>query len=240
MMKAIIVEDSRLARLELNELLKAHPEIEVIAEAEEPNQAIKLINEMCPDVIFLDIHLPQKDGFAILEALDFLPLVIFTTAFDQYAIKAFEYNALDYLLKPINNKRLAKAIDKLALAVQQSPKDKTEQTPLPYNSRIFVKDGEQCWLLNLDEVCFFESCGNYTKVHFGSRRPMIYKSLNKIEAKLDGKHFFRANRQHIVNLNFIKNVEPWMNGNFRLLMDDNTEIEVSRRNSSQFKNLLSL
>jgi two-component system LytT family response regulator len=238
--KAIIVEDSRLARIELKELLKAHPEIEVIAESEDPDQAISLINKLSPDVIFLDIHLPQKDGFEILEALEYLPQVIFTTAFDQYAIKSFEYNALDYLLKPINKQRLAKAIEKLTVVVDKSKNTNAERPPLTPNSRIFVKDGEQCWLLNLDEIRFFESCGNYTKVHFGSNRPMIYKSLNKIEARLDEDHFFRANRQHIVNLKFIQSVEPWLDNNFRLLMDDDTEIEISRRNSSQFKSLLSL
>lgn len=240
MLKAIIVEDSRLARLELKELLKVHPEVEVIAEVEEADQAINLINELMPDVIFLDVHLPQKDGFSILEAIDYLPLIIFTTAFDQYAIKSFEYNTLDYLLKPINKQRLKKAIDKLALAVDTSINTKPELPPLTPNSRIFVRDGEQCWLLNLDEVRFFESCGNYTQVHFGSNRPMIFKSLNKIETRLDGNYFFRANRQHIINLKFIKSIEPWMNGNFRLLMDDDTEIETSRRNTKKFKNLLSL
>lgn len=239
-MKAIIVEDSRLARIELKELLKTHPVIEVIAESEDPDQAISLINKLSPDVIFLDIHLPQKDGFEILEALEYLPQVIFTTAFDQYAIKSFEYNALDYLLKPINKQRLAKAIEKLTVVVDKSKNTNAERPPLTPNSRIFVKDGEQCWLLNLDEIRFFESCGNYTKVHFGSNRPMIYKSLNKIEARLDEDHFFRANRQHIVNLKFIQSVEPWLDNNFRLLMDDDTEIEISRRNSSQFKSLLSL
>lgn len=239
-MKAIIVEDSRLARLELNELLKVHPEIEVIAEAVEAEEAIHLINELKPDVVFLDIHLPQKDGFSILEAVDSLPLVIFTTAFDKYAVKSFEYNTLDYLLKPINKQRLAKAIDKLVLAANKSINSEPDRPPLTPDKRVFVRDGEQCWLLNLDEVRLFESCGNYTQVHFGTNRPMIFKSLNKIETRLDINYFFRANRRHIINLKFVKSIEPWMNGNFRLLMDDDTEIETSRRNTKKFKNLLSL
>lgn len=240
MLKAIIVEDSRLARLELNELLKVHPEIEVIAEAVEAEEAIHLINELKPDVVFLDIHLPQKDGFSILEAVDSLPLVIFTTAFDKYAVKSFEYNTLDYLLKPINKQRLAKAIDKLVLAANKSINSEPDRPPLTPDKRVFVRDGEQCWLLNLDEVRLFESCGNYTQVHFGTNRPMIFKSLNKIETRLDINYFFRANRRHIINLKFVKSIEPWMNGNFRLLMDDDTEIETSRRNTKKFKNLLSL
>jgi len=240
MLKAIIVEDSRLARLELNELLKVHPEIGVIAEAVEAEEAIHLINELKPDVVFLDIHLPQKDGFSILEAVDSLPLVIFTTAFDKYAVKSFEYNTLDYLLKPINKQRLAKAIDKLVLAANKSINSEPDRPPLTPDKRVFVRDGEQCWLLNLDEVRLFESCGNYTQVHFGTNRPMIFKSLNKIETRLDINYFFRANRRHIINLKFVKSIEPWMNGNFRLLMDDDTEIETSRRNTKKFKNLLSL
>ncbi|MEI8614860.1 LytTR family DNA-binding domain-containing protein [Shewanella sp. PP-He15 brown] len=240
MLKAIIVEDSRLARVELNELLKVHPEIEVIAEAVEAEEAIHLINELKPDVVFLDIHLPQKDGFSILEAVDSLPLVIFTTAFDKYAVKSFEYNTLDYLLKPINKQRLAKAIDKLVLAANKSINSEPDRPPLTPDKRVFVRDGEQCWLLNLDEVRLFESCGNYTQVHFGTNRPMIFKSLNKIETRLDINYFFRANRRHIINLKFVKSIEPWMNGNFRLLMDDDTEIETSRRNTKKFKNLLSL
>lgn len=237
-MKAIIVEDSRLARLELKELLKAHPQIEVVAEAEAPDEAIALINELMPDVVFLDIHLPHKDGFAVLEELEFLPQVIFTTAFDQYAIKSFEYNALDYLLKPINEDRLTKAIGKLKKS--GTPATANDPSPLSIDNRIFIKDGEQCWILDLKEVRFFESCGNYTHVYFGDNKPLIYKSLNKIEEKLDDKHFFRASRQHIVNLKFIQDVAPWMNGNLLLTMDDTTQIEISRRNTATFKRLLSL
>jgi len=235
-MKAIIVEDSRLARVELKELLKAHPEIQIIAEAEDARQAISLIDELLPDLIFLDIQLPGQDGFSVLESIEHVPRVIFTTAFDQYAIKSFEYNTLDYLLKPIKKERLTKAINKLASG-------STEQAPLvkrQVNSRIFLKDGERCWLVELKDIQLFESCGNYTCVYFDVHNPLVHKSLNKVENQLDPEHFFRVSRQHIVNLKYVKNIEIWVTGNYRLTLQNGKVIDASRSQSSRLKNLLSL
>jgi len=235
-MRAIIIEDSRLARLELKELLKVHKEIEIIAEAEDPEHAISLIDELTPDVIFLDIQLPGSDGFSILNSIKYVPEVIFTTAYDQYAIKSFEFNALDYLLKPISKERLSKAIVKLSMRERQNQVKKQ----LKANGRIFLKDGEQCWLVELKDIKLFESCGNYTLVYFENYKPLVHKSLNNIEARLDEHQFFRVNRQFIVNLQFVKNVELGVNGNYRLTLQNNMEINVSRGHSSRLKNLLSL
>lgn len=233
-MKAIIIEDSRLARVELKELLKRHNDIEIIGEAENYAQAVALINGLKPDVIFLDIQLPGKDGFSILEAIEFIPQVIFTTAYDEYAIKSFEYNALDYLLKPIREERLAQAIAKLSKPKQE--KDKK----LGNDSRIFIKDGEQCWLVDLVNIELFESCGNYTRVYFDDVKPLIHKSLSKIESRLEVNQFLRVNRQYIVSLKFIKNIELWITGNYRITMKNGMEIDVSRNHSSRLKALLSL
>lgn len=239
--KAVIVEDSRLARNELKELIKKHAQIELIGEAENVDDGYKLIQETHPDVLFLDINMPEKDGFELLEMLDDIPITIFTTAFDEYAIKSFEYNALDYLLKPINAKRFAYAIGK----VESKLKDKntspsSSQERLTGNSQIFIKDGEKCWLVKVGDISHFEIVGNYTRVFFAGENPMLYKSLNQVEEKLPEKYFFRANRQQIINTNFISNVVPWFNGKLKLTMTNGDDIEVSRRQSYLFKDKMSL
>ncbi|NQZ07583.1 MAG: response regulator transcription factor [Algicola sp.] len=237
-MKAIIVEDSRLARLELQELLKCHPEIEVVGEAKNITIAQQKIEALAPELIFLDINMPGGDGFELLERLDSCPEVIFTTAYDEYAIKAFEFNALDYLLKPVNPKRLAQALTKLA---EKQP-NASINTPndAPIDHKIFVKDGERCYLIDVDKIRYFESSGNYARIHFGKNKPMLYKSLNKIEPRLQPKVFVRTNRQYIVNINYISAIETSGISGLLLTMDDGREIDVSRRHTSLFKQLLSI
>lgn len=233
---AIIVEDSRLARNELKELLKKHPRIALIAEAENVDEAFKLINSTQPQVLFLDINMPEKNGFELLEMLDNVPLTIFTTAYDEYAIKSFEYNAFDYLLKPINQVRFSKTIEKV---IQTIEKEATEEKPFELHRQIFIKDGEDCWLIRISEIAVFEIVGNYTRVYFEEHKPLIYKSLNQIEAKLPEETFFRANRQQIINLNHVDKVTPWFNGKLKInIKNSNQEIEVSRRQSYKFKDVL--
>lgn len=231
---AIIIEDSRLARQELKELIKEHPEIEIIGEAENVDDALKLIPKLNPDLLFLDINMPEKNGFDLLEALDEIPTVIFTTAYDEYAIKSFEYNAFDYLLKPINKARFAKSIQKLKPALQEK-KSAIKVKTLTENSQIFIKEGEQCWMVLLKDILLFEIVGNYTRVHFNDKKSLIYKSLNQIEAKLPEHLFFKTNRQQIVNLKTIKNVMPWFNGKLKITLTNDNEVEVSRRQSQKFK-----
>jgi len=238
--KAVIVEDSRLARNELKELLKNHPEIELIGEAENVDLAYELIQSTNPDLLFLDINMPEKDGFELLEMLDEVPITVFTTAFDEYAIKSFEYNALDYLLKPINEKRFAQALEKVKLKLEDGPEETTSTTKrLTGNSQIFIKDGEKCWLIKVGDISHLEIVGNYTRVFFNEERPMLYKSLNQVEEKLPEKYFFRANRQQIINTNFIATVVPWFNGKLKLTMQNGDEVEVSRRQSYLFKDRMS-
>jgi len=239
--KTVIVEDSRLARNELKELIKAHPEIEVIGEAENVDTAFAMINELKPQLIFLDINMPGKDGFELLEMLEDVPVTVFTTAFDEYAIKSFEYNALDYLLKPINSVRFADAVHKIKdKIVNDHPENATENHLLTEESQIFIKDGEKCWLVKIGEVFLFEIVGNYTRVYFRDQKPLIYKSLNQIEERLPENLFFRVSRQQIINLKYIKNVDNWFNGKLKATMQNGEEIEISRRQSALFKDMLSL
>ena len=234
--KAIIVEDSRLARKELKLLLEDYPKIEIIGEAENVDDAYEMMNTTFPDLLFLDINMPEKDGFALLEMLDEVPIVIFTTAYDEYAIKSFEYNAFDYLLKPIKKERLQRTIDKINTSATE--KDITEHfTP---TSQVFLREGEKCWMVAIQDITLFEIVGNYTRVYFKDKKPLIYKSLNKIESRLPENHFFRVNRQQIVNLNHIKNITPWFNGKLKLSLNNEIEVEVSRRQSLKFKQNLEL
>ncbi len=238
-MKAIIIEDSRLARVELKSMLEKHPTIEIIAEAENGSQGKELIETHQPDLVFLDINMPSKNGFEMLESLDYIPTVIFTTAYDEYAIKSFEYNAFDYLLKPIKPERLAKTIEKIQNL--QSTKFDGNNKKLNASSQVFVRDGEKCWIIKLEEIRVFEICGNYSRVYFKEFKPLILKSLNQLEERLDDNTFFRANRQQIINLDKIKNVEPWFNGRIKLWLGEaNQEVEVSRRQSVKLKEILSL
>ncbi len=235
-MNAIIIEDSRLARMELKNLLKAHPEIVVVAEAGNAEEALIEIQKHAPELLFLDIQMPGKSGFELLEALDDVPMVIFTTAYDEYAVKSFEYNALDYLLKPIKEERLAKAVEKV---LQTNLPERSAQSVLDESRQVFVKDGERCWMVRLSDIRLFEVYGNYTRIFFGKNKPLILKSLNSMEARLDSSQYFRINRQQIVNLKWVENVEPWFNGKLKLKLRDGEAVEVSRRQASKLRTLLS-
>ena len=244
MIKAIIIDDERLARNELKKLLMDFPEIEVIAEAANASEGVEKIDSLNPDLIFLDIQMPGKTGFDMLSELERAPNVIFTTAYDEYALKAFEVNALDYLLKPVEPKRLADALQKLQVEEDKDPiSDHTisvNRSILNEHDQVFVKDGERCWFVKLSDIRLFESVGNYAKVYFGPNKPLILKSLNALEERLDEKVFFRANRKHIVNLRLIEKIEPYFNGGLLLEMKGGEKIEVSRRQTVKFKEMMSL
>lgn len=242
-MRAIIIDDERLARAELKKLLQEFPEIEIVDEAANAEEGIAKIDSLNPELVFLDIQMPGKTGFDLLSELERAPHVIFTTAYDEYALKAFEVNALDYLLKPVEPKRLADAIQKLHITEQKEAKQATEHVNnslLSENDQVFVKDGERCWFVKLSEIRLFESVGNYAKVFFGANKPLILKSLNALEERLDEKTFFRANRKHIVNLRLIEKIEPYFNGGLLLELKGGEKIEVSRRQTVKFKEMMSL
>ncbi|RYY60958.1 MAG: response regulator [Chitinophagaceae bacterium] len=242
-MRAIIIDDERLARTELRKLLQEFPEVEIIDEAANADEGIQKIDSLQPDLIFLDIQMPGKTGFDMLAELERAPHVIFTTAYDEFALKAFEVNALDYLLKPVDPKRLADAIQKLQSGESRdktAPAEFTNNSILSEDDQVFVKDGERCWFVKLSDIRLFESVGNYAKVFFGPNKPLILKSLNALEERLDEKFFFRANRKHIVNLRMIEKIEPYFNGGLLLELKGGEKIEVSRRQTVKFKEMMSL
>jgi two-component system LytT family response regulator len=242
-MRAIIIDDERLARAELKKLLQDYPEVEVVDEAANADEGINKIDSLQPDLVFLDIQMPGKTGFDMLAELERAPHVIFTTAYDEYALKAFEVNALDYLLKPIEPKRLADAMQKLHVVETKENHivpENYNQSILTEVDQVFVKDGERCWFVKLSDIRLFESVGNYAKVFFGANKPLILKSLNALEERLDPKTVFRANRKHIVNLRMIEKIEPYFNGGLLLELKGGEKIEVSRRQTVKFKEMMSL
>ncbi|MCU0445379.1 MAG: LytTR family DNA-binding domain-containing protein [Microscillaceae bacterium] len=236
-MQAVIVEDSRLARNELKHLLQAFDYLEVVAEAANADEAQKLIESRQPDLLFLDIQMPGRDGFQLLESLEYMPEVIFTTAYNDYAIKAFDYNALDYLMKPIEPKRLAAALQKIQGKIQQ--KKQKSETKLSETDQVFVKDGDKCWFVKLADIKLFEAADNYTRVYFDNFQPMIHRTLNYLENRLDERKFFRANRQQIVNVQWIERIEPWFSGGLKVFLKGGGEVEISRRQTLKFKDLMS-
>ena len=242
MQKVVIIDDERLARNELRKLLQDFPDIEVIGEASNADEGIETIDILGPDLIFLDIQMPGKTGFDMLAELERAPNVIFVSAYDEYALKAFEVNALDYLMKPVEPKRLADALLKLKQREEEEELaiHNLNRGILSEKDQFFVKDGEKCWFVKLSEVRLFESVGNYAKVFFGTNKPLILKSLNALEEKLDEKVFFRANRKNIVNMRMIEKIEPYFNGGLLLELIGGEKIEVSRRQAVKFKEMMSL
>lgn len=233
-MKAVVIEDSALARIDFNELLKKHPNVEIVGEAGDVDSAVSLINKLQPDLVFLDIDMPGGNGFDVLEALDSLPTVIFTTAYDEYAIKSFEYNALDYLLKPIHPKRLAKAIDRLPKA---KPK---EQKTLTGQDRIFVKNDNRCWLLPINEINLIEANGSQCQLYFGGQSAFVSRTLNSIEQRFDSNTFVKISRQKIINMDSIRDIQLEDSGGFLIKLTSGQLVSSSRRAALQIKQLLSL
>jgi two-component system, LytTR family, response regulator len=245
-MRTIIVDDERLARKELASLLEKFSNIEIIAECANAIEAKEKIELLQPDLIFLDIQMPGKSGFELLDNLEYIPEVIFVTAYDEYALKAFEVNALDYLLKPVEPNRLAEAIKRVADVKEEDRENKKDQESsvasgkLSIVDRIFIKDGERCWFVQLKDIRLFESEGNYVRIFFNNNKPLILKSLNNLEERLNEKNFFRCNRKFIVNLSFVESVEPWFSGGLKLKLSTGEVVEVSRRQAARFKDFMSL
>ena len=236
--KTLIVDDERLAREEVKRALKKYPEFEVIGEASHVDAALDLIDTSAPDIIFLDIHMPEKSGFDLLEELTTVPEVVFTTAYDKYAVKAFELNALDYLVKPLREERFAKAIAKVKQEL--IAKTKIPSEVLPMHRKIFIKDGEHCHFIPLSDIYFIESIENYARLYFGKEKAMIKRSLNVLESKLDTTVFFRANRSQIINTTYIKEIHPHFNNRLHITLTTGETVEVSSRQSVKFKNRNSL
>jgi len=249
-MKALLIDDERLARNELRRLLAAFPDVTIVGEATHAAQARQQLVALSPDLLFLDVQMPGESGFELLASLEPpVPHVIFTTAYDEFAVKAFEFNALDYLLKPIDPARLAAAIDKLravapggdsahGVAAAVEPRDQPAR--LAAEDKVFVREGDRCWFVEVKQIRLLESEGNYTRVHFGDAQPQLFRSLNAMEARLDPKFFFRANRRQIVNLTWIDKIEPWFSGGLLVYLKGGAKVELSRRQAQDFREKMSL
>jgi len=229
----IIIDDERLARQELKTLVAKWDEIQIIAEAENAIEAKKLINQHAPDLIFLDIQMPQKNGFELLEELDKVPEVIFITAFDEYAIQAFDVSALDYIVKPISTERFDKCIQKAITQIQNHQKEKITK------NQIFIKDGNKCYFIKLNEISYIKSIGNYAQLHFNGQSAMVKRSLNYLEEILPD-NFFRCNRSEIINHLFIDQIHPLSKGALQIKLTSNYSVDLSDRRSVLFKEKLKL
>ena len=256
-MRTLIVDDERLARNEMRRLLAAHPGLVIVGEAANPREARAAIETLAPDLVFLDVQMPGGSGFDILASLDTAPTVIFTTAFDGYALRAFDVSALDYLLKPIEPARLAHALRKLGTRLetraavteqeqaqtQNKARDKAEDKAQPVHERgaadgkVFIKDGERCWFVALEQIMLFESEGNYTRVYFDGNRPLLLRSLNQLEARLDPERFLRTSRRQIVNLDFVQGIAPGPGAGMVLTLTGDLKVAMSRRRAAQFREL---
>jgi two-component system LytT family response regulator len=240
-MKAILIDDERLARQELRSLLAPYSEIQIVGEANNAETAIESIKQLKPDVIFLDIQMPGKNGFDLLEEISGVPEVVFVTAYDEYAIRAFEINALDYLLKPVQANRLAETVKKILNKETLDKGDAKEQTQaLNDDDQVFVKDGEKCWFVKLTDIRLFESEGNYVRVYFDKNRPLILRSLNNLDERLNNRTFFRASRKHIINLKWVESIENWFNGGLMVKLKNGEQVEISRRQAAKLKDIMSL
>lgn len=224
-MKVIIIDDERLAREEIKQHILKYPELELAGEAANADEAEALINRFHPDLLFLDIQMPERSGFDLLESLEAIPEIIFTTAFDQYAVKAFEINALDYLVKPIREERFALAMEKVK-AKQAVKSDRI----------IFVKEGERYHFIKVNEIYLIVSEGNYARLHFGDKKVLIKRSLNQLEKTLDPLLFFRINRTEIINMAYVQQALLLSNGRFTIRMETGEGLSVSSRQSAAFKN----
>ena len=234
-MRALIVDDERLARAELKRLLAPFPEVQVVGEAANADEAARLVEALAPDLLFLDIEMPGGSGFDLLARLEHVPRVIFTTAYDTHAVRAFEVNALDYLLKPIEPARLARALERLPPVAAEPP----APSPPRHLERVFVRDGELCWFVELSDVPLFESEGNYARLHLPGKQPLLARSLNYLEEHLAPEDFFRASRQHLVNLRWVEAVELGPGGRLVLRLRGGREVEMSRRQSQKFRERMS-
>ena len=241
-MRALIIDDERLARAELRRLLADCDGIEVVGEANNAQQAREKMAELKPELLFLDVQMPGETGLDFLESIDPpAPKVIFTTAYDEFAVKAFELNALDYLMKPVDPARLNTALERLgdheegeAIAAAERPEI------LGSKDKVFVREGDNCWFVEVNRIRLLESEGNYTRVHFDDAQPQLFRSLNAMEARLDPKDFFRANRRQMINLQWIEKIEPWFSGGLLVMLKGGAKVELSRRQAQSFRERMSL
>ena len=233
--RVYLLDDEFLALEELKVLLSPFEDLEIVGFSDNVEKAIQECNELKPDLIFLDINMPGKDGFEFLESLEEVREVIFVTAYDQFALKAFEVNALDYLLKPLNPKRLAEAIHRVR--VKATVAENPSEERLSADKKIFIKDGEKCHFVPISKIYLLESVGNYVRVFYENQQPLLHKSLTYLEQKLPTDLFFRANRQYMFNLDFIDQIEPYFNSTLLIVLKSGHKIDLSQRQSAKFREI---
>jgi two-component system LytT family response regulator len=255
--RTLIVDDEPLARRNLRLLLENDPEIDIVGEASSGREALTLINKHSPDLVFLDIQMPEMDGFGVLENIDAaqLPAIVFVTAFDQYALKAFDFHALDYLLKPFDDARFEKALRRAKLQLEQRElKDLSERLVAllggreaglrepgrssPYVSRLLIKSGGRVFFLKTDEIDYIRAEDYYVKLHVGRKGHLLRETMNEMEAKLDPEKFLRIHRSTIVNIERIRELQPHFNGEYIVVLHDGSEHKLSRSRREQLQTLL--
>lgn len=239
-MKIAIIEDSRLARQELCALLAVHSAHCVVGKADSVQTGIALVEAEQPDLVLLDIQLPDGDGFSLLEQLSYVPPVVFTTAYDEYAVQAFKVSALDYLLKPVTASHLSSALAKAEDKLQVDSTKSSSNAPKSRQDHVFFRDGSRYHFVRLCDISLFEVDGNYTRIYYQGRHAMMPHSLSYLNGRLDNRAFFRVSRQHIVNLDYVATIESWINDGLHLKLTDGREIEVSRRQAAALRQLLTI
>jgi len=246
-MTCLIIDDERLARQELRRLLANHPGMEILGEASNAREARSAIAQQQPDVIFLDVEMPGQTGFELIESLpEPAPLVVFVTAFDQHAVHAFDVQALDYLVKPVEPQRLASSIARLEVVLEVAG-----ETPGPENTEpagsslsledsVLLREGERLALVKVKDISLLESERNYTRVYFTGGAVMILRSLNALEMRLPPSIFFRTSRSQMINIRHIAQVQPWFSQSIKAKLQDGREIEFSRRQALAFRERMGL
>ena len=248
--KAIIVDDEQPARNKIRELLKTDPDVEVIDECSNGREAVQTITAKTPDLMFLDIQMPELDGFGVIEAigLDQLPALIFATAHDHYAVRAFEVHAVDYLLKPFDRQRFQTALDRAKTHLQLDHRKELNQwwnsilrelkAPVRRDERFVVKSGGRVFFLKNDEIDWVEASGNYVRVHAGKETHLLRETMNAIAKKLDPALFIRIHRSTFVNIEKIKELQPWFHGEYVVILRDGTQLTMSRSYRNNLPELL--
>lgn len=234
--RVLVVDDERIARQALEDLLQSDPDVEVVGTAADGKTAIRMIDELQPDIVFLDVQIPEIDGFGVVSAIgvDNMPTLVFVTAYDQYTLKAFEVHALDYLLKPFDQQRFSLALRRAKQHVAAEPqkeklsgllKDSVAHKPL---KRLPIKAGGKFIFIELDEIDYIEAAGNYLCVHVGPKEYLTRETMNSCEAKLQASNFVRIHRSVIINRNRVKELKPWFTGEYIVVLSTGKELTLSR------------
>jgi two-component system, LytTR family, response regulator len=245
-MRALIVDDEPLSRERIRMLLRAHPEVHIVDECGDGSSAVTLIHQLKPDVVFLDVQMPELDGFDVLEQINsaVMPAVIFVTAYDSYAIRAFDVNAVDYLLKPVDPARLTVALERARSGVGREGTTEqllsaVEAFKRPrYRTRVVVRDQKGAFFLPVEKIEWLEAADNYVRLHANGTSYLVRDTLKAMEATLDPERFVRVHRSAIVNLDRIDRVEPWSRGEYAILLRDGKRLTSSRAYGGAFRALL--